>query len=148
MISTPCSAAGTGVPVVALLLSVRTSRESAYRASATATTRSASRHTSDHPADSETTTATTAATAAIPSAAATSRAVPARVKAYHPSSTMTASRANTATRGPTRSSASTTVAIATTTTSTIDRIAARRRAADGRLTGVVIEILVSLSPGA
>ena len=131
MISTPCSAAGTGVPVVALLLSVRTSRESAYRASATATTRRASRHTTDHTADSETTIAATNATAATPNATATMRAVPARVSAYHTASTMTTSSANTATSGPTRSIASTTVEIATTTTSAIDRIAATRRGSAG-----------------
>ena len=143
MISTPCSAAGTGVPVVALLLSVRTSRESAYRASATATTRRASRHTTDHNADSETTIPATNATAAIPNATATMRAVPARVSAYQTANTMTTSSTNTATTGPTRSIASTTVEIATTTTSAIDRMAARRRAMDGRSVGVVIAILVS-----
>ena len=143
MISTPCSAAGTGVPVVALLLSVRTSRESAYRASATATTRRASRHTTDHSADSEITTAAINATAAITNATATIRVVPARVRAYHTATTMTTSSANTAITGPSRSIASTTVEIATTTTSAIDRIAARRRAMDGRSVGVVIAILVS-----
>ena len=82
----------------------------------------------------------------MPNATATTRVVPARVSAYHPASTMTASSANTATSGPTESSASTMVAITTTTTSAIDRIAARRRATDGRLTAVVMKILVSLGP--
>ena len=75
------------------------------------------------------------------------RAVPARVSAYQTANTMTTSSTNTATTGPTRSIASTTVEIATTTTSAIDRIAARRRAMDGRSVGVVIAILVS-SPAA
>ena len=131
MISTPCSAAGTGVPVVALLLSVRTSHESAYRASATATTRRASRHTTDHSADSETTTAATNATAAMPNATATMRVVPARVSAYHTAITITTSSANTAITGPTGRSPARRWRSPPRRRAAIDRIAATRRGSAG-----------------